>query len=102
MLGTHMTITTDDLKKISQLAYIDIENNEEALAKDVTEIMNFVEQLRAVDTKAVAPLYRPFDLHQRLRPDSVTEESCLQELEEIAPLFDDGMYLVPKVIDSGN
>lgn len=96
-----MTINTDDLKKISRLASIDIEENEEALAKDISEIMDFVEQLRAVDTKGVAPLYRPYDRHQTLRPDLVTEESCLKELEDIAPSFEEGMYLVPKVIDSG-
>lgn len=96
-----MTVPTNELKKIAELACLDIEDGHHALADDVNKIMDFVEQLRAVDTQGVAPLFHPFDLHQPLRPDVVSEESCLAELEEIAPLFEDGMYLVPKVIDSG-
>jgi aspartyl-tRNA(Asn)/glutamyl-tRNA(Gln) amidotransferase subunit C len=72
------------------------------LAKDINSIMNFVDQLRAVDTKGIAPLYHPFDLHQRLRSDAVTEEDCLAELAEIAPMFEDGLYLVPKVLKTAD
>ncbi len=97
-----MTLSTEELEKIADLAYLDIESRDSQLAADISGIMDFVEQLRAVDTLGVAPLYHPFDLHQRFRADSVTEESCLKELEEIAPQFDEGLYLVPKVIDSGN
>ena len=42
------------------------------------------------------PLLHPFALHQRLRADAVTEEDCIAELEAIAPLFEDDLYLVPK------
>lgn len=71
------------------------------LCEEVNAIMDFVEQLRQVDTTGQAPLFHPFDLHQRLRPDEVREKDCSKELAEIAPLFENGLYLVPKVIDSG-
>lgn len=90
-----------DLKKIEQLAYLDSESDEHSqLAEEVHAIMDFIDQLRKVDTRNTAPLFHPADLQQRLRPDEVTEENCEAQLAELAPLFEDGLYQVPKVIDS--
>lgn len=96
-----MTISPKDLKKIAGLAYLntDLENTEQ-LSAEISAIMDFVEQLRVIPTDHVAPMFHPFDLHQRQRPDVVTEEECLAELESIAPLFEDDLYLVPKIIES--
>ncbi|WP_058534938.1 Asp-tRNA(Asn)/Glu-tRNA(Gln) amidotransferase subunit GatC [Legionella saoudiensis] len=95
-----MTITPTDLEKIAQLAYLDTDTDHTPqLIQEVNEIMDFVEQLRSVDTTEVTPLFHPFALQQRLRPDAVTEESCLADLEAIAPLFEDDLYLVPQVIE---
>lgn len=97
-----MSFTEHELKNIAQLAYLDGESdNNTQLAVEVNAIMDFVEQLRQVDTTGVRPLFHPFDLHQRLRADEITEKDCSEQLAEIAPLFEDGFYLVPKVIDSG-
>lgn len=95
-----MTITPQDLEQIAQLAYLDTEHSPQ-LIEEINDIMDFVDQLRAVNTTNIAPLFHPFDLHQRLRPDEVTEEDCLNELAAIAPMFEDDLYLVPKVIESG-
>lgn len=98
-----MTISQSDLDNIARLAYLDTSKEEAThLSDEIGAIMDFVEQLRAVDTKHIAPLYSPFNLHQALREDAITEENCLEQLAEIAPLFQDDLYLVPKVIDSGN
>lgn len=95
-----MTITPTELEKIAQLAYLDTDTDHTPqLIQEVNEIMDFVEQLRSVDTTNVSPLLHPFALQQRLRPDTITEESCLAELEAIAPLFEDDLYLVPQVIE---
>ncbi|CAM4431663.1 MAG: Glutamyl-tRNA(Gln) amidotransferase subunit C [Legionella sp.] len=95
-----MTITPTELEKIAQLAYLDTDTDHTPqLIQEVNEIMDFVEQLRSVDTTNVSPLFHPFALQQRLRPDTITEESCLAELEAIAPLFEDDLYLVPQVIE---
>ncbi|WED44525.1 Asp-tRNA(Asn)/Glu-tRNA(Gln) amidotransferase subunit GatC [Legionella cardiaca] len=97
-----MTITQDDLNNIKQLAYLDAESNSnEKLTEEINAIIDFVEQLKQIDTMGVAPLFHPFDLHQRLRADVVSEEDCADQLEQIAPLFENDLYLVPKVIDSG-
>ncbi|WP_298622554.1 Asp-tRNA(Asn)/Glu-tRNA(Gln) amidotransferase subunit GatC [uncultured Legionella sp.] len=97
-----MTISTKDLEKIARLAYLDIDSEHSSkLTQEISSIMDFVEQLRSVNTNEVAPLYHPFALHQRLRTDEVTEADCIAELEAIAPMFEDNLYLVPKVIESG-
>ena len=96
-----MTISTKDIEKIARLARLDINKEPSSqLNEEVNSIMSFVEQLRSIDTHETAPLFHPLALHQRLRADTVTEEDCLAELETIAPLFEDRLYLVPKVIES--
>ncbi|KTD01894.1 glutamyl/tRNA (Gln) amidotransferase subunit C [Legionella feeleii] len=91
-----------DLENVAHLAYLDPEaDNHAQLAEEVGAIMDFVEQLRQVETTGIAPLFHPFDLHQWLREDAISEEDCRKQLAEIAPLFEDDLYLVPKVIDSG-
>lgn len=95
-----MTISLKDLEKIAQLAYLDSDvDHTPKLIQEINEIMDFVEQLRAVDTTEITPLFHPFALHQRLRADAITEEDCLAELEELAPLFEDNLYLVSQVIE---
>lgn len=97
-----MTISPEDLKKIAQLAYLDPDvDHTPKLMQEINEIMDFVDQLRAMDTTGVEPLFHPLAVHQRLRPDAITEEDCLAELEAIAPLFEDKYYLVPQVIEQG-
>lgn len=96
-----MTISQKDLEKIARLAYLDTESSDPSrLTEEISSIMDFVDQLRSVDTKSVAPLFHPFALHQRLRTDEITEEDCIAELEAIAPMFEDNLYLVPKVLES--
>lgn len=97
-----MTLSATDLEKIARLAMLDTTTTHTSQLNDeVNAIMNFVEQLRSVDTQGIAPLFHPLALHQRLREDAITEEECIKELEAIAPLFEDNLYLVPKVIESG-
>ena len=97
-----MTTTEPELKKIAALAYLEIDNKKsQQLAHDVSSIMNFIEQLRQIDTKSVQPLSHPLNLHQRLRQDEITESNVVKELERLAPSFENSLYLVPKVVDKG-
>ncbi|CDZ79055.1 Aspartyl/glutamyl-tRNA(Asn/Gln) amidotransferase subunit C [Legionella massiliensis] len=97
-----MSLTENDLDKIAQLAYLDCKSESNPhLAAEVNSIMDFVEELRQVDTSDIAPLFHPLDLHQRLRNDEISEQDCSDALARIAPSFEDGYYQVPKVIDSG-
>ena len=97
-----MTLSVSDIEKIARLSCLDSSSEHaEQLNEEINSIMNFVDQLRSVDTQGIPPLFHPLALHQRLRTDEITEEACIAELETIAPLFEDGLYLVPKVIESG-
>jgi aspartyl-tRNA(Asn)/glutamyl-tRNA(Gln) amidotransferase subunit C len=95
-----MTISIKDLKNLNQLAYLKTNPDEEAkLAEEVNSILNFVEQLKQIDTSKTEPLFHPMDMLQPLREDIISETDCLNQLDEIAPLFENSFYLVPQVIE---
>ena len=66
---------------------------------DLSNILELVEQMNAVDTSGVTPMSHPLDAVQRLREDVVTEIDRREQFQAIAPLTEDGLYLVPKVIE---
>ncbi len=97
-----MPTSESELKKIATLACIKMDTDSSTqLGHDVGAIMDFVEQLRMVNTTDIAPLFHPLDLHQRLRADVANEENSVSQLASTAPLFAENLYLVPKVIDIG-
>ncbi len=90
------------LEDLAALASIEMDvNSQQQLALDLTAIMNFVKQLCDVNTVDIMPLLHPLDQHQRLRSDEVKEVSQVCALGKIAPVFDQDLYWVPKIIDSG-
>lgn len=93
-----MATSENELQKIAALAYIEPDNDgTQQLANDVNSIMNFIDQLRQVDTTNILPLRHPLQLHQHLRLDQVSEINSLTALAKIAPMFADDLYLVPKL-----
>ena len=58
-----------------------------------------VDQMAAVDTEGIEPMSHPQSLMQRLREDVVTEADQRETFQSAAPQVEDGLYLVPKVID---
>lgn len=97
MLKKYMTISTEQLNHLSSLAYLDASPE---LGKDLSAIFNFVEHLRQIDTTGVQPLTHPMDALQPLRPDEADTCNLSESLAQIAPQFQDNLYLVPKVIQS--
>ncbi len=67
--------------------------------KKLSNIVDFVDQLSQADTDGVVPMAHPLDAAQRLRPDVVTETNNRELYQENAPVVEDGLYLVPKVIE---
>ena len=55
--------------------------------------------MQSVDTEGVEPLAHPLDLEQRLRADEITEENQRDRLQKLAPASEEGLYLVPKVLE---
>ena len=95
-----MAIEQDDIEKIAELARIRIDQGQIGqVTQRITEILRMVDQLQAVDTSEVQPMANPLDATQILRPDRVTESNRREAFQAIAPAVEDGLYLVPKVID---
>jgi aspartyl-tRNA(Asn)/glutamyl-tRNA(Gln) amidotransferase subunit C len=95
-----MALEQSDVKKIAQLARLTVDNNEaQEVTKRISSILALIDQMQSVDTKNVAPLAHPFEAIQRLRPDVVTETDQREYLQKLAPAIQDGLYLVPKVIE---
>lgn len=95
-----MTISREDIEKVAVLARIRVDEEQvSALEKDLGNILDLVDQLSAADTDSVAPMAHPLDAVQRLRPDEVTETNEREAFQEIAPATENGLYLVPRVIE---
>ena len=100
-----MSLVLSDVTRLAQLAQLDITDSEseKTLAK-LNDIFSLVEQMRAIDTTGIAPLNHPIaaldaTLALRLRDDVVTESNHRDDYQKVAPATEDGLYLVPKVIE---
>jgi len=95
-----MSIDVDEVKKIAKLACLSIDDADaQSYATNLSNILNLVAQMNAIDTSGVTPMSHPFDAVQRLREDVVTDPNRRDDFMAIAPKTEDGLYLVPKVIE---
>ncbi|MDA9784120.1 Asp-tRNA(Asn)/Glu-tRNA(Gln) amidotransferase subunit GatC [Gammaproteobacteria bacterium] len=95
-----MALTKTEVEKIAHLARLHISDTEaEEVAKGVSDILGLIDKMQSIDTDNVEPLAHPFDAVQKLRPDAVTETDRRDELQKLAPQIQDGLFLVPKVIE---
>ena len=95
-----MSIEQNEIEKIAELARIRISGEQLGeVTQRITEILAMVDQLQAADTSNVEPMANPLDATQCLRPDEVTESNRREAFQAIAPAVENGLYLVPKVID---
>lgn len=95
-----MTLSVNDVRNIADLAYIEI-NEEEAKATliQLSDIFNLIEAMQSVNTSAVEPMFHAQSIVQRLREDKVTESDQRELYQSIAPQVEEGLYLVPRVIE---
>lgn len=95
-----MTLSFDDVKRIADLAYIETNQEETQVAlAQLSDIFNLIEQMQAIDTSTVEPMSHAQDVTQRLRDDVVTKSNQRELFQSIAPQVEEGLYLVPKVIE---
>ncbi|MCP4288409.1 MAG: Asp-tRNA(Asn)/Glu-tRNA(Gln) amidotransferase subunit GatC [Gammaproteobacteria bacterium] len=95
-----MSLERSDVENIAHLARLAVNEGElESVAGDLSTILHLVEQMNAVDTAGVLPMAHPLHMVQRLRPDDVSEIDERDHFQSIAPATEDGLYLVPKVIE---
>jgi aspartyl-tRNA(Asn)/glutamyl-tRNA(Gln) amidotransferase subunit C len=95
-----MTIDRAQVERIAHLARLAISEDEaREYARQLSDILDLVHRMNAVDTAAVVPMAHPLNTTQRLRPDAITEGNERERLQGGAPLVQEGLYLVPKVIE---
>ena len=95
-----MALDASDVEKIAHLARLGIDADDvPGYTRNLSDILAFVEQLDAVDTQDIKPLAHPLEATQRLRPDKVTETNDRENFQQVAPQTENGLYLVPKVIE---
>lgn len=99
-----MALSSEDVSRIAHLARLELQPQEEALMlQQLNDFFGIVERMRAVDTSGVEPLYTPLSAVQqvslRLREDAVTETNQRELNQRSAPAVEDGLFLVPKVIE---
>ncbi len=99
-----MALTSDDVSRIAHLARLELQPAEQAaMLAQINGFFSIVERMSAVDTSGVEPLYTPLSAAEqvalRLREDVVTEAEQRSLSQRSAPSVQDGLYLVPKVIE---
>ena len=95
-----MSLSDDQICRLARLARIAVQPGETAeVGKRLNRILELVGEIQAVDTQGVEPMSHALDVVQRLRPDEVTEGDRREGFQSVAPAVEDGLYLVPKVIE---
>ena len=93
-------LSLDQIARIAELARLEISPAESAaLQQQLNDILAMVDAMSAVDTEGVEPMSHPQEAMQRLREDGATESDHRAGFQAIAPQVEDGLYLVPKVIE---
>jgi aspartyl-tRNA(Asn)/glutamyl-tRNA(Gln) amidotransferase subunit C len=99
-----MALTPQDASRIAHLARLELSPEEAPqMLAQLNGFFRIVEQMSAVDTAGIEPLYTPLSAIQavqlRLRDDVVTEGNQREANQRSAPAVEDGLFLVPKVIE---
>ncbi|MEB3753893.1 Asp-tRNA(Asn)/Glu-tRNA(Gln) amidotransferase subunit GatC [Acinetobacter sp. MD2(2019)] len=96
----HSNLDAQTISQIANLARLSPNDAESAeFAQSLNKILDMMETLKAFDTTGIEPLKSPFDMPQPLRADVVTENNHREDYQAIAPATQDGLYLVPRVIE---
>lgn len=95
-----MSIDTDTARKVAKLARIRVEEaGLPALARELSGILTFMEQLNEVDVAGVDPMVSVTPMRLKRRDDVVTDGGIQDEVLKNAPLAREGFFAVPKVVE---
>lgn len=95
-----MSIERHEIEKLATLARIAIDDSTiNQVSERLGSVLELVDQLQAADTSGVDPMSHPMQATQRLREDEVSELNQREALQTTAPDTEDGLFLVPKVIE---
>ena len=95
-----MSIEKQTIENLATLARLEIDDKRiEEISHRLSSVLELVDQLQAADIKSLLDSQNSQQEIQRLREDKVTETNQREAFQAIAPDTEDGLYLVPKVID---
>ncbi len=95
-----MSLTTTDVRKVARLARLAMNEPEiESAHSQLSGIFDLIAEMQAVDTTGIEPMSHAQEVAQRLRADTITEHDQREPFQAIAPQIENGLYLVPKVIE---
>ena len=95
-----MALTLDDVHRIAHLARIEIDATAaQEVHHKLIAIFAMINELQAVDTTGIVPMAHAQDVMLPLRDDVVTAHDQRALFQGVAPAVEDGLYLVPKVLE---
>jgi aspartyl-tRNA(Asn)/glutamyl-tRNA(Gln) amidotransferase subunit C len=95
-----MRVDETTVLRIARLARIKISKDEaKGLEKELTGILNWVEQLNSVDTASVEPMTRVVPIELKKRDDVISDGDIADDVVKNAPLVEDHYFVVPKVVE---
>jgi aspartyl-tRNA(Asn)/glutamyl-tRNA(Gln) amidotransferase subunit C len=93
-------LSLEQIAHLAHLARLELSPAESAaMQQQINDILAMVDAMSAVDTTGVVPMSHPQEVMQRMREDRATESDQHALFQAIAPKVEDGLYLVPKVIE---
>lgn len=99
-LHDHMTLSLEDVERIAHLARIEISAAEAvAVHAKLDAIFAMINELASIDTTGIVPMSHAQDMTMPLREDRVTDADRHVEFQKLAPAVEDGLYLVPRVVE---
>ena len=89
-----MKITREEARRIAGLAHLEFDDSSlDRLAVEMTKILGYIDQLRDVDVSLQRDIETPF------REDAVAPSLDRDAVAANAPLWENGFFVVPKVIE---
>lgn len=99
-MADEVTVTEEVVRNVAELAQLKVAAEDlETLSAGMKNILELASQMQTIDTSGVTPVSNPLDATQRLRVDEVTETDQHELYQSIAPETEDGLYLVPRVVE---
>jgi aspartyl-tRNA(Asn)/glutamyl-tRNA(Gln) amidotransferase subunit C len=95
-----MSLTADQVRWVAHLARLQLTDQElQTMTRDLSAILDYVNQLQQLNTDGVAPLAHPLDIHNVFRPDEPGVSLPVDQALANAPDRRDNFYAVPAVLD---
>jgi aspartyl-tRNA(Asn)/glutamyl-tRNA(Gln) amidotransferase subunit C len=95
-----MALSLDDVRRVAYLARIEVTDAEVAAVHEkLAGVFGMIGEMQKIDTDGVEPMSHGQDIALRLRADKVTETDRREAFQAVAPQVENGLYLVPRVIE---